>query len=223
MPSRAFMVLKEMPCHKEREDILNRWVEHFQALLSHCNITDDTVIDALPNLPPTQALDRLLEFREVVSAITSIKEGKSCGLDCIPEELLKHRGYLLKMQLHKTICDLSNGEHLPKSWIDSITISIYKNKGERKDCNKSRGLFLLSAAGKMLARLMMSRLITRLSEPVLPEAQCRFSKFLSMLKTFHTNMKAKVCIGGSNSILFPVEMGVKMSKLPCFSTFLSQQ
>ena len=95
--------------HKEREDILNRWSEHFRTLLNHRNIIDGTVIEALPTLPPIPALDRTPEFHEELSAIKSIREGKSCGPDGIPGELFKHGGYLLKKQLHEDICALWNG------------------------------------------------------------------------------------------------------------------
>ncbi|XP_076044766.1 uncharacterized protein LOC143027369 [Oratosquilla oratoria] len=54
---------------------------------------------------------------------------------------------------------------------------MYKNNGESKNCNNSRGIFLLSAADKMLARIMLSRLITLIFELVLTEIQCRFRKW----------------------------------------------
>ena len=118
---------------KERTEILDRWAEHFSALLNHRNPVEESIIDTLPDLPPIQEMDRIPEIKEVLDAIKTLKEGKSCGPDGLPGELFKYGGYLLKKQLHKIICALWRGEVIPKSWIDSSIIPIYKNKGERTD------------------------------------------------------------------------------------------
>ena len=43
-------------------------------------------------------------------------------------------------------------------------------------CGNSRGISLLAVAGKILARLMLSRLLKHLAENILPETQCSFRK-----------------------------------------------
>ena len=65
---------------------------------------------------------------------------------------------------------------MPKSWIDARIITLFRNKGVRTDCNNSRGIFLLSLGGKILARIMLSRLVKNISECILPESQCGFRK-----------------------------------------------
>ena len=65
---------------------------------------------------------------------------------------------------------------MPKTWKDARIITLFKNKGDRTDCNNSRGIFLLSIAGKILARIMLSRIVKCISEPILPESQCGFRK-----------------------------------------------
>ena len=57
---------------------------------------------------------------------------------------------------------------------------IYKQKGDRAVCGNSRGISLLSIAGKALAKIMLSRLVEHISETVLPETQCGFRKTRSM-------------------------------------------
>ena len=47
-------------------------------------------------------------------------------------------------------------------------ITLYKNKGNRSDCNHYRGIFLLSVVGKIFSR------IGTLAETVYPDSQCGF-------------------------------------------------
>ncbi len=56
---------------------------------------------------------------------------------------------------------------------DSKIITIYKNKGERNDCNNYRDIFLLSIVGKVFARVILIRL-QKLAERIYPESQCGF-------------------------------------------------
>ena len=56
---------------------------------------------------------------------------------------------------------------------DAKIITLYKNKGERSDCNNYRGIALLSIVGKVYARVLLIHL-QRLAEHIYPESQCGF-------------------------------------------------
>ena len=56
---------------------------------------------------------------------------------------------------------------------DSNIITIYKNKGERNDCNNYRDISLRSIVGKVFARVILIRL-QKLAERICPESQCGF-------------------------------------------------
>ena len=56
---------------------------------------------------------------------------------------------------------------------DSSIVTLYKNKGDKGDCNNYRGISLLSVTGKAFARVILKRL-QRLAERILPESQCGF-------------------------------------------------
>ena len=56
---------------------------------------------------------------------------------------------------------------------DAKIITLYKNKGERSDCNNYRGISLLSVVGKVFARVILTH-PQRLAEQVYPESQCGF-------------------------------------------------
>ena len=61
----------------------------------------------------------------------------------------------------------------PQDPKDAITVTLYKNKGDRIDCNYYRSISLLSIVGKAFARVMLTRLQS-LSSRVYPESQCGF-------------------------------------------------
>ena len=49
-----------------------------------------------------------------------------------------------------------------------------KTRGGKSDCSKYRGITLLSITGKILARVLLNRLIPTIAEDHLPETQCGF-------------------------------------------------
>ena len=51
---------------------------------------------------------------------------------------------------------------------DAKIITLFKNKGERSDCNNYRGISLLSVIGKVFAKVILIRL-QKLAERVYPE------------------------------------------------------
>ena len=56
---------------------------------------------------------------------------------------------------------------------DTKIITLYKNKGDKSDCNSYRGISLLSVVGKLFARVILPR-IQILANQILPETQCGF-------------------------------------------------
>ena len=49
-----------------------------------------------------------------------------------------------------------------------------KQKGDRVECGNSHGISLLSVAGKVLAKIMLTRHLEHVADLVLPESQCGF-------------------------------------------------
>ena len=54
------------------------------------------------------------------------------------------------------------------------SVCLCKNKGEKSDCSNYRGITLLSIAGRILARVLLNRLIPTLAQENTPESQCGF-------------------------------------------------
>lgn len=63
---------------------------------------------------------------------------------------------------------------IPKDWRDAIIIHLCKGKFTRKLCGNSRGITLLSVAGKILAFVLVLRLNQSIVDNIFPESQCDF-------------------------------------------------
>ena len=70
---------------------------------------------------------------------------------------------------------------------DANIVTLYKNRGERGNCNNYHGISLLSVVGKLLACVMLKRLLV-LADRVYPESRCGFqanrSAGMAFLKYF---------------------------------------
>ena len=193
-----------------------------------------------------------------------MKSGKACGEDSIPGEVLKACKEVLLPELYKLLCLIWQEGAVPQELRDAKIVTLYKNKGDKGDCNNYRGISLLSIVGKVYARVVLKRLQI-LAERVLPESQCGFRggrstmdmiftlrqlqekcreqhvplymafidltkafdtvsrsalyqvlesigcppKLLSIIASFHDDMKAKVQFDRSTSDSFEIKVGVK--------------
>ena len=78
-------------------------------------------------------------------------------------------------KLHNLFTDCWEKGTLLQDLRDAVIVSLYKNKGEKSDCSNYRGITLLSIAGKILARVLLNRLIPTIAQEHTPESQCGFS------------------------------------------------
>ena len=62
---------------------------------------------------------------------------------------------------------------IPQDMRNATISTLYKNKGDRGDCNNYRGISLLSITGKLFARVILKRL-QKVGERIYPESQCGF-------------------------------------------------
>lgn len=63
-------------------------------------------------------------------------------------------------------------------WGDAKIVTIYKNKSDKTSCDNHRGISLLAAAGKILARVLLQRPLNNITGSWLPESQCGFSVYM---------------------------------------------
>ena len=161
---------------KDAPNILERWTEYLSGLLNHTNPIDPTCFDDLPVLPVINQLDETPTYEEIHKACLSLKNNKAPGPDGLPGEIFKYGGPALTSKLHDFISLFWTSELLPQTWKDPIMTMTYKRKGCKTRCENYRGISLLDVAGKILARVMLTRLINSPIMAVLPETQCGFRK-----------------------------------------------
>jgi hypothetical protein len=158
---------------EDRGAKLDRWIEHYSELYGSEGNADTDYINSLPNLPVRLDLDKQPDTVEVAKFIKNLRLGKAAGMDEIPAELLKAGSDSMFKQIHALISNCWTTMAVPQAFKDAKISTLYKNKGERGDCNNYRGISLLSVAGKLLARILLSRLL-KIAEEVYPESQCGF-------------------------------------------------
>ena len=166
---------------KNNELILKRWAEYLQNLLNKVHTTDPGFLNDLPTLPIISKLDDPPSFDEVEKAILSLKDNKAAGPDNIPAEVIKYGGCALHRRLHSVILVCWSAKCLPHQWKDANIILVHKQKGDRAECGDSRGISLLSVAGKVLAKIMLTHLLEHVVDLVLPESQCGFQRGYSTI------------------------------------------
>lgn len=134
--------------------ILERWVEHFEALLCATTtepfqVPEGCIKNNTPQDPPTQ--------EEVLLAVKKLKNNKSPGTDEIPAELIKHSNESLMTELHHICTEVWNNEEMPAEWNTGLICPIHK-KGDKMICGNYRGITLLNTGYKVIANILYERL-----------------------------------------------------------------
>jgi len=104
--------------------------------------------------------------------IQKTKNNKAPGEDNIAVELIKHRGEALVDAMYKLIRTIRETEKMPERWKLRIICPIYK-KGDKLVCGNYRGITLLSAAYKILNRIVNER-VQKVRERIIGEYHCGF-------------------------------------------------
>jgi len=157
-----------------KNEIVERWAEHFDNVLNRPSSINDEAIQRLPQVAINTDLDIPPSEEEVAKAISQMSTGKAPGPDAIPAEVFKSGGPSLLSKLTELFQSCWESETLPQEFKDATIVHIYKRKGNKRSCDNHRGISLLSIAGKILARVLLNRLLKHLEQGHLPESQCGF-------------------------------------------------
>ena len=88
----------------------------------------------------------------------------------MPLEVIKHGKPALLHHPHVILLLCWKEGTVPQDVRYANIVTLYKNKGDRSDCNNYRGISLLSVVGKVFARVVLTKL-QMLAERTLPESQ----------------------------------------------------
>ena len=111
---------------------------------------------------------------EVSKAIDQLRLGKAPGKCGITSEMLRYGGDATRRSVWEIIGGFWENECVHQDWRDAIMIILYKSKGKRDLCGNYRGIALLCVVGKVLSRIMLTRLNTHIASVALQESQCGF-------------------------------------------------
>lgn len=142
----------------------NCLADHY-AQVSNINIPDDRkreVHDDRRNTdqarPEEECMNKPFNMRELEEAMKTLREKKSPGPDKITNDMLLHLGTRAK----KKLLDLFNNSwetgNVPQCWREADVIPIHKKGKDRHSVDGYRPISLTSCVGKLMERLINTRL-----------------------------------------------------------------
>ena len=156
--------------------ILGRWARFFGTLLnSKSDKLKVGIIEELPPWPIAHDLGVEKTESEVIGALRSMANTKAVGLDELPVELLK-----LGINLDPTVLREFHGvfkmvwhqRKVPQRWRDAVIKVLHKRK-YRAECGNHRRISLVAHAGKVLLKIVATRLSAYCeARNLLPEEKC---------------------------------------------------
>ena len=172
---------KTAPLKSKSEDMitdrgqqLEIWAEHYSDLYCKENTVNPSALDAIECLPVMEELDAKPTVEELSTTIDSLASDKAPGSDGIPPDLVKHcKNSLFSSSARSPLSVLVRRSCTTGYEGRAKIITLYKNKGEKSDCNNYRGISFLCIVGKVFARVILIRL-HRLVKKVYPQSQCGF-------------------------------------------------
>ena len=160
---------------EDREGILSRLAEHFHGVLNQPSTIDPSVLDVIPDWDTAHGLMEPPDTNEVHRAVNQMASGKAPGSDELPPELFKSGGPVIIDKLLSLYTSIWSNGTVPQEFKNAQIVHIFKRRGDRSVCDDHGGISLLSIPGKILARIILNRLVQHVNDhDILPESQCGF-------------------------------------------------
>ena len=158
--------------------VRGRWAQFFGTLLnSKSDKLRLDVIEDLPQWPITHTLRVEPTENELIRALSLMANAKAVGRNVVPVELLKlvinHDPAVLR-EFHRVIKLVCHQREVPQRWRDAVIKVLHKKK-DRAQCGNYRDISLVAHAGKVLLKIVATRLSAYCEAMnLLPEEQCGF-------------------------------------------------
>ena len=153
---------------------MERWVEHYSNFYSRENTVTPSALGAIKCMPIMEELDAEPTMQmSSARSLTVWPAGKAPGSNSIPPDLIKHCKTTLLDPLHEVLCQCWREGAVLQDMRDAKILTLYRNKGERSNCNNYRGISFLSIIGKVYTQVLLICL-QKLAEHIYPESQCGF-------------------------------------------------
>jgi hypothetical protein len=132
--------------------VAERWRRYFERLLNEeneHNIEDQNVVEG-----PIECVS----LEKVEDALRKMKNSKAPGLSGLSSDLIKYARGAMVNSLLEIFRNIEQSEEVLVEWSESLTIPIYKCKGDAFECGNYRGLRLLKHAMKIWEKVLNERL-----------------------------------------------------------------
>ena len=114
---------------QDREQQMERWVEHYTELYAREN---EDALNAVECLQELEELDREPTIDELSEALDSLASGKVPGKDGIPAEVLKCCKETLITELHEIFCLCWSEGEVPQDMRDADVVTLYKKQRRQR-------------------------------------------------------------------------------------------
>ncbi|CAE1309811.1 unnamed protein product [Acanthosepion pharaonis] len=121
---------------------MDKWVEHYSDLYSRQNVVTTATLDVFKCLTVMEDFDTEPTTEELNKTINSFASGNATGSDEIPPDLIGHCKTALLLPLREILYQCWKEGAVSQDMRDTKIVTLYKNKGERNDCNNYRGTVL---------------------------------------------------------------------------------
>ncbi|KAK6757113.1 hypothetical protein RB195_015124 [Necator americanus] len=133
--------------------ILERWREYYNHL---CN--EEFCHPPIPTVPSVEGLVLPITVVEVSAALAKMKSNKATGPDDIPVDIWKLLGDRGSMWLATLFNKIVAEGRTPDVWQTSVTVPVWKGKGDIAECTSYRPIRLLCHTMKVFERVLEARL-----------------------------------------------------------------
>ena len=113
---------------------------------------------------------------EAQKAIESLQDGKAPGSESILADVFKSGGQVRVQKLTKLLQIMWLQDTILQGFKDASVTHLCKRKGSMLLCDNHRGISFLVTAAKILARVILNRLIQHLEDGHLLDSQFGFRK-----------------------------------------------
>ena len=152
---------------KNKELILERWAEYLQNLLNKVHTTSQAFWMIYRHCRSSQNLmthHPLMKWKRPFSVSKTTKQ------PFLTTSLL--RSFSMVGVLYTEGCIILSAKYLPQQWENANIILVYQQKGDRAEC----GISFLPVAGKVLAKIILTRLLKHVVDLVFAESQSGFRR-----------------------------------------------
>ena len=145
----------------------------YDSLQHRINQFDAYFVDSFPTLPQCFNSTLFHHSRKFAAQGEASKATRPQAqpVDGLPGKLLDYGGECLARRLHCFIGKVWLAETMPQPWDDANIVTVHKSKGNKTVYGNCRSIYLVAAAWKIRACILLARLPDAVTEIILPELQ----------------------------------------------------